>query len=83
MREIVLVFEGHEDSEKKAADTIQTAIFNALEQERMSIMQFTNQMVSVKKKVAIGTPEQIEKLQVPDWIHNYGRQSLEGKQPSK
>ena len=49
MREIVLVFEGHEDSEKKAADIIQEAIFKALSQERMSIRQFTNQQAARKR----------------------------------
>lgn len=72
MREIVLIFEGHEDSEKKAADSIQEAIFQALSQERMSIRQFTNQQKQVKEKVAIGTPAQVgRELEIPPFLRKY------------
>lgn len=83
MREMIIVFEGHEDSEKKAADTIQSAIFNALGQERMTIRQFTNQPVN-SKKLVIGSPEQLKKeMEIPDFLQNYGRQAQRGTQPLK
>lgn len=74
MREIVLIFEGHEDSERKAADMIQTAIFNTLEQERMAIRQFMNQSVEMKRKVVIGSPKEVGKeLEIPEFLRNYSR----------
>lgn len=69
MREIILVFEGHTDSERKAADIIQGAIFKTLEQERMNILQFQNQPKDEKQKVAIGSPEELkETLEIPDFM---------------
>lgn len=69
MREITLAFEGHVDSERKAADIIQAAIFDALAQERMNVLQFQNRQSERKEKVAIGTPEQISHaLEIPDFM---------------
>ncbi len=85
MREMIIVFEGHEDSEKKAADTIQSAIFNALGQERMTIRQFTNQPVN-SKKLVIGSPEQLKKeleVKVPDFLQNYGSKEQKRNAPLK
>lgn len=76
MREIILIFEGHEDSEKKAADSIQEAIFKALNQERMSIRQFANQQKEIKSKVAIGSPAQVGKeLDIPPFLRKYQGES--------
>ena len=69
MREIILQFEGHEDSEKKAADTIQAAIFEALQQERMNIRCFTNQPVKGNPRAFIGTANQMQKeFEIPSFL---------------
>ena len=82
MREIILVFAGNEENERKAADAIQAAVFSALDNERMSVRQFSNQRRERKEKVMIGTPRQREKdLVIPDFLHNYGKTEA-GNDPS-
>ncbi len=78
MREIILVFEGNEENERKAADIIQAAVFSALGDERMSVRQFSNQRREVKREVMIGTPKQMEKeLVIPEFLRNHGKTQKE------
>lgn len=68
MREIHLMFEGNEDSERKVADLIQEAIFKVLNQERMNVKYFLNQPQKGHQKLMIGTPGQIAaELDIPDF----------------
>ena len=69
MREIHLLFEGNEDSERKVADLIQEAIFKVLNQERMDVKSFQNHAKKNNQKLMIGTPSQIAaELEIPDFL---------------
>lgn len=84
MREIILLFEGNLESERKVADIIQEAIFSTLGQERMVVRQFVNQPKDAKARLVIGTPAQVGKgLEVPEFLRQYGKSSENGEQPLK
>lgn len=69
MREIHLIFEGNEDSERKVGDLIQEAIFKVLNQERMDVKTFLNRAKKDNQRVMIGTPGQIAaELDIPDFL---------------
>lgn len=42
MREMLLIFEGNEIGEKRAADLIQNEVFRVLREEKMNIKNFVN-----------------------------------------
>lgn len=69
MREIHLVFEGNEDSERKVGDLIQEAIFKVLNQERMDVKTFLNSAKKEQQRLMIGTPGQIAaELEIPEFL---------------
>lgn len=72
MREIHLIFEGNEDSERKVGDLIQEAIFKVMNQERMDVKSFLNQSKKDKQKLMIGTPSQIAaELDIPEFLKKH------------
>lgn len=65
MREIMLVFEGNEINEKRAAVLIQEAAFRVLDQEKMNVRNFVN----ITREPAPAAPVRSGGiLQVPDFM---------------
>lgn len=65
MREMLLIFEGNEIGEKRAAELIQKAIFQLLDQERMHVKNFVNIAREPVMQVQVRT-EGI--LQIPEFM---------------
>lgn len=65
MREMLLVFEGNETGEKRAADLIQQGVLEVLAQEKMNIKNFVN---IAREPVPVPPVHKSGVLQIPDFM---------------